>query len=102
MPPAPPPAPKSTPASKAGHASNPIEYPETSRRMGEEGVTVVRVLVTADGRAGEVELKRSSGFDRLDQAALRAVRKWRFVPATKNGEPTDAWLDQPVKFKLNT
>ena len=44
--------------------------------MGEEGVTLVRVLVKADGRAGEVELKRSSGYDRLDQAALRAV-PWR-------------------------
>ena len=70
--------------------------------MGEEGTVLVRVLVTADGRAGEVELKRGSGYDRLDQAALRAVRKWRFVPATKNGEPTEAWLDQPVTFKLNT
>ena len=70
--------------------------------MGEEGVTLVRVLVKADGRAGEVELKRSSGYDRLDQAALRAVRKWRFVPATKHGEPVDAWLDQPVTFKLNS
>jgi protein TonB len=70
--------------------------------MGEEGVTLVRVLVKADGRAGEVELKRSSGYDRLDQAALRAVRKWRFVPATKHGEPVDAWLDQPVNFKLNS
>jgi protein TonB len=100
-PPAPPAAPP-TPPRAASHLSNPQpEYPRASRQMGEEGTVVLRVLVSADGRAEQVEIKRSSGYDRLDQSALRAVRKWRFNPATKEGQPIAAWYDQPLNFKLD-
>lgn len=69
--------------------------------MGEEGTVILRILVSAEGRAQQVEIKRSSGFDRLDQSALNAVRKWRFNPATREGKPVSAWYDQPINFKLD-
>lgn len=69
--------------------------------MGEEGRVVLRVLVSADGRAEQVELAKSSGYDRLDQAAIKAVRNWRFKPGTKNGEPQSMWFNQPINFQLN-
>ncbi|ARU04895.1 hypothetical protein CCO03_09560 [Comamonas serinivorans] len=100
VPPAPPPQPP-TPPTAASHLNNPKpEYPRASREMGEEGTTLLRVLVSADGRAEQVEVKRSSGYDRLDQSALRAVRKWRFRPGTRNGEPYSAWFDLPIVFNL--
>ena len=90
------------PSTSASHLSNPQpEYPMTSKRMGEEGQVMLRVLVSADGRAEQVDVLRSSGFDRLDESAKRAVRKWRFRPGTKNGEPQSMWFKQPINFSLN-
>ena len=48
-----------------------------------------------------VRLQRSSGFDRLDQAALDAVRRWRFVPGTRGGMPEDMWFNVPIVWQLN-
>ena len=55
-------------------------YPPASRRAGEEGTGVFRVLVDANGRPIEVSVLNSSGFPRLDEAALAAIRKWAFKP----------------------
>jgi protein TonB len=70
-------------------------YPLMSRRLGESGEVIVSVLFAADGRVRDVRLQRSSGFDRLDQAALQTVRNdWRYsVP--------DVWLPATLKFTLN-
>ncbi len=76
-------------------------YPPASRRMGEEGTVVVRVVVGIDGRVVSAVIARSSGFERLDAAALRqALAKWRFVPALSDGRPVVAEREIPVSFRL--
>lgn len=75
-------------------------YSDQSRRAGEHGRVTLRVLVTAEGRAGRVEIKTSSGYRRLDDAARRAVQRWRFIPARRNGVAVDMWYDVPIDFSL--
>jgi protein TonB len=75
-------------------------YPERSRRLGESGHVVVRVEIDADGRARQVQVLRSSGIARLDEAALAAVRAARFKPYTENGVPLSVWTAVPVVFEL--
>lgn len=71
-----------------------------SRRYGEEGTVVLRVLVKADGSAGQVEIRKSSGYPMLDDAAREAVQEWRFNPATREGKPVSEWYLVPVTFTL--
>ena len=106
-PPAPPPAspapaapPKvELPSSKADYLQNPPpDYPRMSQRLGEQGQVIVKVLIGADGAAQKVELHTSSGFERLDKAALAAVIKWRFVPGKRNGVPEAMWYQVPITF----
>jgi protein TonB len=95
------PAEASQPRFDAGYLKNPAPaYPSASRRLGEEGRVVLRVLVEADGRPGEVAIKTSSGFPRLDQAAEDAVRRWKFVPAHKGDEAVRAAVLVPIVFNL--
>ena len=75
-------------------------YPALSRRMGEEGRVVLNVLVKADGTAGAVSIKRSSGFPRLDDAASSAVRVWRFEPYKIGGLAADHEYSVVVDFSL--
>lgn len=75
-------------------------YPSLSRRKGEQGSVTLEVLVKADGSAGTVTVKTSSGFSRLDKAALNAVRRWRFEPHKINGLATDHQYDIVVNFSL--
>ncbi len=85
----------------AAYLHNPApQYPALSRRMGEEGTVLLHVLVSAQGSAGEVALKSSSGYERLDEAAVKAVRGWRFVPADAGGQMVASWVDVPVSFHL--
>ncbi|MDC7709232.1 energy transducer TonB [Vogesella indigofera] len=82
-----PPAPVIPPTHIGGHLGNPRPvYPPLSIELGEAGAVGLRVAVSADGRAQEVSIARSSGFPRLDRAALQAVRNWRFRPATRGNE----------------
>ncbi len=102
-PPPAPPAPKvELPRSDADHLNNPVPpYPPLSKRLGEEGTSVVRIYVGADGLPQRAELRTSSGFERLDSAALAAVMKWRFKPGTRGGVPEPMWILQPIPFVLN-
>lgn len=75
-------------------------YPPTSRRLGEEGTVKLRILVDASGRSKQVEVATSSGFPRLDQAAVEAVKRWRFVAATNGSSAIDAWTQVSVTFQL--
>ncbi|MDR2014797.1 MAG: TonB family protein [Azoarcus sp.] len=82
--------------------SNPEpEYPSLSLRLREQGLVKLRVHVTVEGRAGEVALHTSSGFERLDKAALDAVRRWKFRPARRAGTPVAGWVLVPVRFELH-
>lgn len=76
------------------------DYPSLSRRYGEQGTVVLRVLVGANGRAQQVELHSSSGHALLDQSAKQAVQNWRFAPATRHGQPVSDWFLVPIPFKL--
>nr|WP_174863614.1 energy transducer TonB [Comamonas jiangduensis] len=110
--PAAPPAPPSAPAQPSGAAvqlpssnatylNNPRpSYPSISRRMGEQGKVLLRVLVDENGLPQQIEIKQSSGFDRLDKAALASVQRWRFVPGKRNGVPEAMWNIVPVNFVL--
>ena len=92
----------SGPYSEAGFFSNPKPpYPAVSRRMAEEGTVLLSVHILADGRVDEVKLKRSSGFFRLDDSAMKTVRHWRYVPARRNGKPIPYWYAQPIRFSLD-
>lgn len=76
-------------------------YPPISRRLGEEGRVVLRVLVTQSGDPDNVQIETGSGFSRLDKAALEAVRKWKFVPAKRSNQPVSAYARVPIQFALN-
>jgi protein TonB len=75
-------------------------YPPASRRAGEQGTVRLKVLVDTSGRASNVAVTQSSGFPRLDQAAVEAVRKWRFVAATDGTNKIQAYTQVAVTFKL--
>ena len=62
-------------------------YPPASRRMGETGTVVMLLTVAENGRVIDAALDTSSGFDRLDQAALKEAKVWRLTPGTINGTP---------------
>jgi protein TonB len=83
-----------------GLANAPPRYPLAARRRGDEGRVVLRVRVSADGRAETVTVAKSSGHALLDEAAQRAVARWRFVPGRLAGLPVAAALDVPVTFRL--
>jgi protein TonB len=84
----------------ADYLNNPRPaYPTLSRRLGEEGRVLLRVLVRADGTPAEVTLHQSSGYARLDQAALEAVRKWRFT-VRRGGAAVAAPVLVPISFIL--
>jgi protein TonB len=101
-PPAPPAPPRiQLPDSNAEYLNNrPPPYPPLSRRLGEQGKVVVRVLIDIDGTARQAEVKTSSGYDRLDQAALKTVLGWTYVPGKVNGEPKAMWFNVPIHFVL--
>jgi protein TonB len=89
------------PSSNAAYLNNPKPpYPPTSKRLGEQGRVVVRVFIGADGNPGDVEIKKSSGYDRLDQTALDTVKRWRFVPGKRGGVAEAMWFNVPINFVL--
>ena len=113
QPPAPPPAPITAPPAPPSplpvvaarfdadylHNPKPI-YPAIARRNGEEGKVLLKVRVSAEGSALEVEVKQSSGFPRLDAAARDAVLRWRFVPARRGDEAVETAVVVPINFSL--
>ncbi|HSI54935.1 MAG TPA: TonB family protein [Ramlibacter sp.] len=89
------------PSSDADYLQNPKPaYPPASKRLGEQGKVLVRVLIGVDGLAQKAEIRQSSGFDRLDQAALTTVQKWRYVPGKRAGVAEAMWFNVPVNFVL--
>jgi protein TonB len=95
-------------ASKPGKSAHPRyrhnpppEYPALARQRRQEGVVLLAVRVTAKGKAGEVTVKKSSGFPLLDEAAMRTVRRWEFEPARSGGLPVESDTEVPVRFQLS-
>jgi protein TonB len=84
-----------------GRRSQELEYPATSRRLGEQGAVTMQVLVDVDGHVIDAKLVQSSGFERLDQAALDNVKRdYRFIPGTVDGKPAEMWYTFKVNWKL--
>ncbi|MDL5054764.1 energy transducer TonB [Oscillatoria laete-virens NRMC-F 0139] len=78
----------------------PPKYPAEALRKKQEGTVLLRVQVTPEGRAEEVTLSRSSGHSLLDDAAIKAVRGWRFQPAKVGGFPVASTVEVPVDFRI--
>ena len=76
-------------------------YPMWSRHLGEAGALALDILVGADGRVRDAKVAKSSGYDRLDQAAVsEAKQHWHLRPATRNGVPFEQWLTLKVVFRF--
>lgn len=96
------PAPVTAPRFDAAYLNNPKPaYPFAARRLGEEGTVLLHVRVSADGLPVKIEVRTSSGSERLDEAARTAVAQWRFVPARQGDEVVAAWVLVPLVFKMN-
>lgn len=77
------------------------EYPPLSRRKGETGTVVVRVLINEAGQPQNADIHNSSGSSRLDQAARQAVLQALFKPHIENGKPVFVYVLVPINFQLN-
>lgn len=102
-PPAPAPVAAPTPATPRGRGNvfSDDDYPSASRAAEEEGVTRVSYLIGTDGRVTECQVTQSSGFKRLDDATCNIIqRRFRFNPATRDGQPVAERRAQPVRWKL--
>lgn len=81
-------------------SGNPPRYPIESRRKREQGTVVLSLTVGTDGRVQAISLARSSGFARLDDAALKAVKSWRWSPIVRDGQPVIVRGEVRIPFVL--
>lgn len=94
-------APPTTAEWRDSALSNPAPaYPRAARLAGHQGRVVLRVVVAASGTVESLHIVESSGVDSLDGAAIRAVRQWRFHPATRGGRAVSDVVEVPVVFRL--
>ena len=84
---------------RGGYQVRPV-YPESARRAGIQGTTLLRIFIERDGRVSDVSIQRSAGDQSLDQAASEAVRRWRFEPAHNSAGPVSIWALVPVEFRI--
>ena len=77
-----------------------LKYPRDSARNREQGLVRLKILVSHDGRARDVVVERSSGYRRLDEAAVEDARRMCFRPAVRNGVPVEVWTNLEYKWVL--
>jgi TonB family protein len=83
------------------YAENPKPpYPQEARDRGYQGEVLLRVEVLSNGRVGQIEVKRSSGYEMLDHSALSTVKQWKFIPAKRGEDAVSLWVNIPIKFQL--
>lgn len=88
-------------ASLATEINNPApEYPKLSKRQGEQGLVILKVLVSDIGLPESIDVEKTSGFERLDQAAIHAVQQWKFKPAQKDKKTISSYIKIPITFTL--
>lgn len=76
-------------------------YPSDSLELGEEGAVTLRLSIAANGRVSDVRIIRSSGSARLDSSAVNWIKaRWRYYPATLNGQPVASAVQFKVTFAL--
>ncbi len=86
---------------KPNYLKNPAPtYPELARERGWEGTVVLRVLVGENGSVKRIRVHKSSGYDILDQSALKTVQKWQFLPARMKTVTFTSWIKIPIRFLL--
>jgi protein TonB len=91
------------PRTDAEHLNNPAPvYPAISRRMGEQGKVLIDVHILPNGSVEQLKIRTSSGYPRLDEAALKAVKQWKYVPAKRGDQAIAFWYIQPISFVLNS
>jgi len=103
-----PPAPSAPPAPairtgatlQAGASCAKPDYPSASRRLEEEGTVTLKFLISADGRVLQAEIEKSSGFNRLDEAARNALSKCQFRPGTVDGKPEQSSATMKYTWRL--
>ena len=81
--------------------NHPPVYPKLSKRLKEQGIVILRVKISELGSIEKVSIDESSGFSRLDNAAIKAILKWRFYAATHNGKPIQQESLIPIEFQLH-
>lgn len=79
----------------------PPSYPFRAKRRGVEGTVEVRFLVDKKGRVSQVSLIQAEPEGVFEESALKAVRKWRFEPGKKDGQPVATWVQVPIRFELS-
>lgn len=101
-PPAPPaPVLKQVPPSAVRYLKQPeLNFPLLARRARESGIVVLRITVDASGRLKDAWVHRSSGFERIDQAALKDIHSARFVPQMEDGKPVEWQTLAPLAYDL--
>lgn len=86
---------------RANYAHNPKpDYPAIARSRGWQGKVLLRVKVSAQGTSDDVTVEQSSGHDILDESAIEAVKRWRFIPAQRGDTPVASSVIVPIDFKL--
>lgn len=90
-----------TAKAKPDYLKNPEpEYPLAARRRGQQGTVLLNITVSPEGRPKAVSLQQSSGFELLDQAAIKAAQTWDFEPARVGTVAVESKIEVPVRFKL--
>ena len=84
---------------KGGYQMKPT-YPESARRAGIEGTSLLRFEITEGGMVSKITVEKSAGHEELDRAAIAAVQKWRFEPARRGAQAVAVWVTLPVRFEL--
>jgi periplasmic protein TonB len=84
---------------KGGYQMKPT-YPESARRAGIEGTSLLRFEITEGGMVSRITVEKSAGHEELDRAAIAAVQKWRFEPARRGAQAVAVWVTLPVRFEL--
>ena len=80
----------------------PPQYPSLAEERGWQGVVMLSAFVQREGEPSEVLVDQSSGYKILDEAALKAVRKWKFTSAHRGGQTVSAWIKIPIRFELES
>ena len=78
----------------------PPPYPDSARRRGLSGTVILLTQILSNGKVGEIKVKQSSGFTVLDEAAVKTVKEWQFIPGLAQGKSVDMWVEIPVRFVL--
>ena len=84
---------------KGGYQMKPT-YPESARRAGIEGTSLLRFEITEGGTVSKITVEKSAGHEELDRAAMAAVKQWRFDPARRGTQAVAVWVTLPVRFEL--